>query len=309
VLINEFHPASGSVSSNRLAESFLPADISFTTASDRGRSSTEAVTLTLDDLMTYNQMPVPKERLNPPGSDRDSDLTSPGRSEEGESGPDKLLCQFPGCGRSFDRATLLKRHLKIHSGECRFVCDVCKKNFESGSKLEDHYRRHTGERPFQCHVCGNKFRYKGDRTKHLKNLHGIHKSLDAGNGVLAPHTTIVLNGSSDNFQAKGPSPPASQPDKIPFLSSITEETNSSISSFHSNTEMSDSASVCGSTLGESPNKFDPLDVGVMTPPVSTARNNMQTNGVHHQASSLQETVTMSIDEVMQYAQPIADFTF
>ena len=122
-------PASGSVSSNRLAESFLPADISFTTASDRGRSSTEAVTLTLDDLMTYNQMPVPKERLNPPGSDRDSDLTSPGsvrsemtdtgRSEEGESGPDKLLCQFPGCGRSFDRATLLKRHLKIHSGECR----------------------------------------------------------------------------------------------------------------------------------------------------------------------------------------------
>ena len=122
-------PASGSVSSNRLAESFLPADISFTTASDRGRSSTEAVTLTLDDLMTYNQMPVPKERLNPPGSDRDSDLTSPGsvrsemtdtgRSEEGESGPEKLLCQFPGCGRSFDRATLLKRHLKIHSGECR----------------------------------------------------------------------------------------------------------------------------------------------------------------------------------------------
>ena len=151
--------------------------------------------------------------------------------------------------------------------------------------------------------------FVGDRTKHLKNLHGIHKSLDAGNGVLAPHTTIVLNGSSDNFQAKGPSPPASQPDKIPFLSSITEETNSSISSFHSNTEMSDSASVCGSTLGESPNKFDPLDVGVMTPPVSTARNNLQTNGVHHQASSLQETVTMSIDEVMQYAQPIADFTF
>lgn len=118
-----------SASSSRLAESFLPADISFTTASDRGRSSTEAVTLTLDDLMTYNQMPGPKERLNPLGSDRDSDLTSPGsvrsemtdagRSEEGESGPDKLLCQFPGCGRSFDRATLLKRHLKIHSGECR----------------------------------------------------------------------------------------------------------------------------------------------------------------------------------------------
>ena len=150
--------------------------------------------------------------------------------------------------------------------------------------------------------------FAGDRTKHLKNLHGIHKSLETGNGL--PHTTIVVNGSSENFTSKGPSPPTIQTDKIPFLSSITEETNSSISSFHSNTEMSDSASVSGSTLGESPNKFDPLDVGILTPPVSTVRtatNPLQTNGV--MPSSLQETVTMSIDEVMQYAQPIADFTF
>ena len=151
--------------------------------------------------------------------------------------------------------------------------------------------------------------FAGDRTKHLKNLHGIHKSLETGNGL--PHTTIVVNGTSENFHSKGPSPPTIQADKIPFLSSITEETNSSISSFHSNTEMSDSASVSGSTLGESPNKFDPLDVGVLTPPVSTVRqvasNPLQTNGV--MPSSLQETVTMSIDEVMQYAQPIADFTF
>ena len=122
ILTPASNPASvSSLQTNRLAESFLPADISFSSASDRGRSSTEAVTLTLEDL--YSQMPGPKERLNPPGSDRDSDLTSPGsvagRSEEGESGPEKLLCQFPGCGRSFDRATLLKRHLKIHSGECR----------------------------------------------------------------------------------------------------------------------------------------------------------------------------------------------
>ena len=148
----------------------------------------------------------------------------------------------------------------------------------------------------------------GDRTKHLKNLHGIHKSLETGNGL--PHTTIVVNGSSETFHSKGPSPPTIQADKIPFLSSITEETNSSISSFHSNTEMSDSASVSGSTLGESPNKFDPLDVGILTPPVPTVRtstNPLQTNGV--MPSSLQETVTMSIDEVMQYAQPIADFTF
>merc|ERR1712088_694319 len=236
---------------SKMAQSFLPADISFT--SDSGREGevlslpSDSVTLTLEDIMSYTPLPPLKDQQSGSGgaSDRESDLTSPGsvRSEQevgssaGESSvsvgslEERLSCQFPACGRTFDRSHLLKRHQKLHSGEARFVCDVCKKSFESGSKLEDHYRRHTGERPFQCHVCGNKFRYKGDRTKHLKNLHGIHKSLDAGNGVLAPHTTIVVNGSSDTFQTKGPSPPV--------LSSITEETNSSISSFHSNTEMSD----------------------------------------------------------------------
>ena len=139
ILTTTFSPTSpslGSLSSPRMSESFLPADISFTSESSRSSGgpclSTDTVTLTLDDIMSYNQMPGPqKELLNPP-SDRDSDLTSPGsvrseldtaKSEEGDArdvvGPEKLLCQFPGCGRSFDRPNLLKRHIKIHSGECR----------------------------------------------------------------------------------------------------------------------------------------------------------------------------------------------
>ena len=64
-------------------------------------------------------------------SDRDSDLTSPGsvRSEMemgggsglegGALGEERLACQFPQCGRTFDRSNLLKRHLKLHSGEAR----------------------------------------------------------------------------------------------------------------------------------------------------------------------------------------------
>ena len=92
----------------------------------------------MDDIMSNNQMPgSQKELLNPPPA-RESDLASPGsvrseldaaKSEEGDVrdivGPEKLLCQFPGCGKSFDRPHLLKRQIKIHSGECRFVCDVC----------------------------------------------------------------------------------------------------------------------------------------------------------------------------------------
>ena len=114
-------------SSAKLSESFLPADI--LSGDDRG----DTMSFSLDDIMSsypghdHNGL---HKRLLPPGSvsDRDSDLTSPGsvrselteRSEEGErEGPEKLFCQFAGCNRTFDRPNLLKRHLKIHSGECR----------------------------------------------------------------------------------------------------------------------------------------------------------------------------------------------
>jgi hypothetical protein len=298
--------------SSKMSESFLPADISFT--SDSSRESgilslpSDSVTLTLDDIMSYAQMPPLKDQQSSSGcaSDRDSDLTSPGsvRSEmevgagltdTGLGGEERLVCQFPACGRTFDRSNLLKRHLKLHSGEARFVCDVCKKSFESGSKLEDHYRRHTGERPFQCHVCGNKFRYKGDRTKHLKNLHGIHKA----------HDSVTTNGSElfSTSLPPGPShtPPSSSQDKTPFMPSITEETSSSISSFHSNPEMSDGTSLSGSTVGESPTKFDPLEVGKMEVSLgSVSASTVRPNS---------DTVSMSIEEVMQYAQPIGDLSF
>jgi len=93
--------------------------------------------------------------------------------------------------------------------------------------------------------------------------------------------------------------------KTPFLTSITEETNSSISSFQSNTELSDSASLSSSNIGESPHKFDPLDVGSCQLLSSADMRPMSSSGY----TNGMETVTMSIDEVMQYAQPIADFTF
>ena len=104
--------------------------------------ATDTVTLTLDDIMTITPATGHRTLVQTAGSvssvtasDRESDLTSPGsvRSEatdtvNGRSDDmgdlshqsDKLLCQFPGCACTFDRPNLLKRHQKIHSGECRF---------------------------------------------------------------------------------------------------------------------------------------------------------------------------------------------
>jgi hypothetical protein len=56
-----------------------------------------------------------------------SEMDSGGKAEEGGGGSgavdpcggDKFVCQMQNCGRAFERETLLKRHLKMHAGECR----------------------------------------------------------------------------------------------------------------------------------------------------------------------------------------------
>ena len=136
-------------------------------------------------------------------------------------------------------------------------------------------------------------RYKGDRTKHLRNLHGIQKCVDPvpnhGPGVEVFPAAIQAAATHLSTQ-----------DKTPFMPSITEETSSSISSFQSNPEMSDGTSLSGE--GESPTKFDPLEVekmevGLNSVSASTCR------------PTIDHAVSMSIDDVMQYAQPIPDLNF
>ncbi|XP_042329986.1 oocyte zinc finger protein XlCOF7.1-like [Sceloporus undulatus] len=84
---------------------------------------------------------------------------------------DSKPCMCFACPKQFRRATDLKEHLRVHTGERPFGCSVCGKRFTQSSALVTHRRLHTGEKPFECAVCSRRFNNSSNFAKH-RRLHG-----------------------------------------------------------------------------------------------------------------------------------------
>ena len=56
------------------------------------------------------------------------------------------------CGKAFARDDSLKRHLTIHTEEKSYVCKVCGRGYSSPQSLRLHLRTYTGKNTYECNT-------------------------------------------------------------------------------------------------------------------------------------------------------------